>query len=586
LEKFDVQQYDYGPNDIFGGVKTMGHPQPAITLAETGSLSVDFAGEYTYPIVKSSQLAPGKHPLIMIMHGDDTPCSDTALAPSPDPTKSWPCPAAYPNPTLSYHGFDALAVRLALQGFVVDSISLDALDSATSGATTDAFDDLLVQHILRWQKSWACPVCVGPDGGDFSGTAGGGTIDFKNIGVLGHSNGAKMALLAPAFVHTKGYSSFSIHAVMALAAPNGTAPVESIAVHGVPVAVVLPYCDDQLPDLGSIRVFDQSSRDAASTTDSAPKYAIMVDGANHTWWNSEYQPSPSPYPHKPGSDWGHGGQYPSDSHCGSPGGSLSPDRLNPALQQQVLVTYAAGFFQMHLDAANTLAWFGFHASKLLPWFTEGDVNVPPSAEPAKVRVTYQPPIAKKDALLVDRFDSYPADALGGTVTSTATVSICGEAASCLPSLPDGSYNTQPDYASANVAQVSTCGTLTEAFPATDVSTYEALQFRGALDVDVTQPSPSPMSVSLSDGTHTVTALVSTYSTVLTQPLGDGPVPAYLSNPVPKAMLQTARLPLSVFKSGGVNLKNVTSIEFSLTCSLLFTENVLLTDVMFAKLTKQ
>ncbi len=98
----------------------------------------------------------------------------------------------------------------------------------------------------------------------------------------------------------------------------------------VPTVTVLPYCDGDVSDLQGQR-FTDSGRDVA-TEDTSLKSSVMVMGANHNFFNSEWTPRISAAPSF--DDW--------FGEKSEPCGRRHPDRLKAGEQRAVGAAYIAG----------------------------------------------------------------------------------------------------------------------------------------------------------------------------------------------------------------------------------------------------
>ena len=98
---------------------------------------------------------------------------------------------------------------------------------------------------------------------------------------------------------------------------------------GVPVVVLLPYCDGDVSDLQG-QAYVDAARDAGK--DPVLRSAVLVFGADHNFFNAEWTPGVAVAPAF--DDWGDD----TDRVCGNRAGST---RLTPAAQRQVGTTYVA-----------------------------------------------------------------------------------------------------------------------------------------------------------------------------------------------------------------------------------------------------
>ena len=129
----------------------------------------------------------------------------------------------------------------------------------------------------------------------------------------------------------------------------------------VPTVTLLPYCDGDVFDLQGER-FTDIARDI-DTRDTSLKSSVMIMGANHNFFNTEWTPGLSVAPSS--DDW--------FGDPDAPCGRRTPERLNAADQRKVGRTYIAG--AVRLLAGGDQA--------VLPMFDGSRVSVG-SAGPATV----------------------------------------------------------------------------------------------------------------------------------------------------------------------------------------------------------
>ncbi len=237
--------------------------------------------------------------------------------------------------------------RLAGQGYVTVSISADAVNAldfqdADGGAAARAA--LIRDHLRAW---------VG-----FS-TSGTHPADLSNVVLVGHSRGGegvdRASLDLP---DDEGYHV----AGQVLIGPTDFA---FQAAPAMPTVTLLPYCDGDVSDLQG-QNFTDDGRDVTADpgSDLAFHSSVLVMGANHNFFNSEWTPGLSAAPSF--DDWGGAPQ----SACGS----RSPTRLGAAQQRKVARTYIAGAVHLFADGDDAV----------LPMF-DGSAVAVPSAGRADVR---------------------------------------------------------------------------------------------------------------------------------------------------------------------------------------------------------
>jgi hypothetical protein len=231
------------------------------------------------------------------------------------------------GPVPSYRGFDAAAQALASHGYQVVSISADAINALDfvddGGALARA--QLVLVHLALW-KQWSTSVS-GPYRDKFIGK-----IDLRNVGLMGHSRGGEGVARA-ATLNAELGGKYGIRAVWPLA-PTDFA---RFSVPGVAMSVLLPDCDGDVVDLQGQKYYDYTRY--ALYGDRAPRSTVLVMGANHNFFNTEWTPGSSAAPSVDDR---------SDAE-GSPCGSTTVSRLRPSEQQAVARAYIAGFFRLELE---------------------------------------------------------------------------------------------------------------------------------------------------------------------------------------------------------------------------------------------
>ncbi|UXN61599.1 alpha/beta hydrolase family protein [Phyllobacterium zundukense] len=247
----------------------------------------------------------------------------------------------------SYKGYDYLAEHLATHGYVVLSIDANAInglgtrgvDPWAGDASSQSRAQLMLGTLDRLRQVNEQGQ-INPDGtpGALNGLKG--KLDFSRIGIMGHSRGgqgvtntilfnmvrrgtterdliAAVAAVRPRFsgypdltaaITTAGSvdeaklaSAITKHNIF-FAAGSGNAneppsyqfkgafllaPTDfggSTGIYHVPLAVLLPSCDGDMAELQGAVAYDHNR--FGTDEDRAPRYQIMVNGANHNDYNT------------------------------------------------------------------------------------------------------------------------------------------------------------------------------------------------------------------------------------------------------------------------------------------------------------
>ncbi len=475
--------------------------------------------------------AKGKRPFVLFLHGRHSYCYG---GDETEPAKPWPCSNGA-KPVPSYRGYDGAAQALASNGYQVVSISsnaVNAYDGDVYDAGAQARAELILHHLELWKK-WSTI------GGAPLGTKYIGKVDLQNVGLMGHSRGGEGVARA-AVVNADRGGQFGIRAVLPLAPVDFARPT----VPGVAMSVILPTCDGDVSDLQGQKFYDDTRHSV--TGDSATRSTVTVLGANHNFFNTEWTPGQSVAPSN--DDWG-------GDEKASPCGAKYAGRLKAKEQQAVGTAYLSGFFRLHLG----------NEKQFLPLFDGSDARAA-SAGRAVVRVVSQAPLASRRD--VNRFDqALPKGALSGkasaaTCSGVKLVETRAATPACVTT--DGSGDSPhwdaawfaartPTMVATRFSWRDKTGVLRLNLPAAqrDVRKFAALSFRAAPD-----PAGAPktdLSVRVVDGRgRAVSVPVSKVSDALTR------LPGPKENGLPKNLLRTVRIPLSLLK--GVDLKDVRSVE--------------------------
>jgi hypothetical protein len=265
---------------------------------------VEMVGHVVKPAVA---VASTGHPLVVLLHGRHGYCYNPAKQ---QLTYAWPCRGAQ-RPVPSQLGYDYVQRTLASQGFVTVSVAangINAQDGELRDGGAAARSALVQAHLDRW-AGWAA-----------DGTH---AVDLSKVVLVGHSRGgegvARAALEIPL---TAPYRVVG----QVLLAPTDFARHTTPY---VPTVTVLPYCDGDVSDLQG-QAYTDLSRDL-TTDDTSLHSSVMVLGANHNFFNTEWTPGSSTAPSE--DDW-----WATKGACGLE----SPTRLPAPEQRSVGQAYVAG----------------------------------------------------------------------------------------------------------------------------------------------------------------------------------------------------------------------------------------------------
>ncbi|HVG28401.1 MAG TPA: hypothetical protein VM864_01640 [Pyrinomonadaceae bacterium] len=509
-----------------------------------------------------TDLTGGPFPVVVFLHGRHATCFRGSAA-----SLRWPCPSNQ-QPIPSYQGYDYVAQILASNGYIVVSVSangINAFDNNVNDLGMQARAELVQRHLNQlntFNTTGAAPF----------GTKFVGKIDLTRVGTMGHSRGGEGVVKHYLYNASLG-SPYTIKGVFPLAPVDFNRPV----VNNSALAVVLPYCDGDVSDNQGVHFYDDARYNVAG--DTGAKHTIQVMGANHNFYNTVW--TPGMFSAATADDWtSFVSSGKSDAQCGTGAGN---HRLTSAQQRGTGVAYLSAFFRVYVGGET----------QFTPILT-GAAPPPASAQTTDLHVSYHAPDAATKRRDVNRLltaANLTTDTLGGASTQTGLTphDLCGgnspEPQHCLTAAQSTSRqpHTVPSARSTlrGLSQLRTGwaaggASYTNDLPlgSRDVSGFQALQFRVSVNFEDTRNATNAaqsFSVVLTDGTGAQSSvLVGSVSTALFYPPGT-------TGPVPKVVLNTARIPLASFT--GVNLTDIRSVklQFDQTAS----GALLITDLAFA-----
>lgn len=292
---FDVVTSDYELDPV----KLDGMPVP-----------IEMVGHVVEP---AADAATGPRPLVLFLHGRHSICYDPA-----DPTADgeWPCQAPLVD-IPSHLGYDYVQRVLASQGYATVSVrvnGINAQDYRLADGGADARAEIVERHLQHWTT-----------------LAAEHDVDLDRVVLVGHSRGGEG--VDRAAIQIPLAAPYRI-AGQVLVAPTNFG-VQTAAY--VPTVTLLPSCDGDVSDLQGQK-FTDVARDLANG-DTSLKSSVLVMGANHNYFNTEWTPGLAAAP--AWDDWG-----------GDPAGDCgaeNADRLSAEEQQAVGTAYIAGAVHLFAD---------------------------------------------------------------------------------------------------------------------------------------------------------------------------------------------------------------------------------------------
>lgn len=290
---------------------------------------IEMVGHVVEPVATA---ATGPRPLVVFLHGRHNYCYQAVEGDGGN--GDWPCSGGM-REVPSQLGYRYVQKTLASQGFTTVSIrvnGINAQDGELMDGGASARATIIAKHLDYWTT-----------------IAADHQVDLSRVVLVGHSRGGegvdRAAIRIPL---TAPYRIVG----QVLVAPTDFA--RQTAPH-VPTVTLLPYCDGDVSDLQG-QDYTDISRDLSSG-DNSLKSSVLVMGANHNFFNTEWTPGLSEAPSN--DDW-----Y---GDPAAPCGKKNPDRLTAKGQRAVGLTYIAGAVSVFTRPATT--------SSLLPMFDGSRVSV-------------------------------------------------------------------------------------------------------------------------------------------------------------------------------------------------------------------
>jgi hypothetical protein len=529
----------------------------AIPLANIGGVRGEVEGKIYLPT------AGGPHPVVIFLHGRHSSCWKSD--PTAPTASGWPCPTGYTE-IPSYAGYDGAGDVLASNGYTVVSIGADAINSNDNQLAPDdgaVARGQLVLDTLTWLKKADLGQSV-----TFHDTAKNqtlnldqalagtgmtaqdlvGTMNFSDIGLMGHSRGGEGVVTAGTLNEALPHP-WAIKSVFALAPIDFT----RATLPDVITTTLLPYCDGDVSDQQG-QHFYADSRTAFA--DNVQRSNIWVMGADHDYFNAMWTP---PYPNA-ADDWGTTPAKVSDPVCGP--AAPTTTRLTAPQEFSVGTAYIAGFFELTLGGQTQ-----FQA------MFDGTGAEPPSVSSfADVRTVAQQPATMRDDITSFAATS-PLIGTAGTATATVCADKNGRTVPVpLPFCTLTLTNQQVPYWTpaafapnvplnqmTHLTWTDGTGKLNVAVPAgkRDVSKYGELTV--AMSPDENVVTGTDMTLSVTDGSgKTYNAPMSSLNPNTVNRMPTSPGTTLLN----KIVLQQAHVPTSVLAAAGLNLTDITRVSFT------------------------
>jgi len=275
-------------------------------------------------------------PLVLFLHGRHSACYGRGGG-------GWPC-SGRSKPVPSYLGYDYLQQRLASQGYATVSISANAInaqDFRSRDGGAQARSALVRHHLELLTERSADP----------TNPRWSGALDTGRVVLVGHSRGGEG--VDQAAIDASLAKPYRILGQVLIAPTDFSYQTAAY----VPTEVLLPYCDGDVYDLQGQRFVD-AARDLTAD-DRALRSSVLIRGANHNFFNTEWTPRLSEAPSF--DDWFDQG----DPVCGR---RASQTRLGAGEQRATGATFVAAAVRAFAAAEEPmLRWLDSSQALELPW---------------------------------------------------------------------------------------------------------------------------------------------------------------------------------------------------------------------------
>lgn len=484
-------------------------------------------------------------PLVVFLHGNHATCghgSSPRIDDRTDYTSSGACPTGYVV-TPNHAGYGYLAEKLSSWGYVVVSINANRGINAAAGVSGDsglnlARGRLILKHLQRlseWNKDGGTPSSLGVELK--------GHLDFGNVALLGHSRGGEGVRAAYNLYRDTGSAwPAKIPAPITWKALFEIGPVDGqtsrvLNADGVSWAVLLPMCDGDVSNLQGIKPYDRMMR-IATESPARQKAAIAVWGANHNFYNTEWQTS--------------------DSRGCTDHTALFPQTIGSTKQQDTAAYLALALLRGNAGAADA------NFNKIFP----SRYAVPTGlAAITPVERSFSDSASPAAGITLDDFDKATGTSTAGAANEAAGVTVAHGGAGSRHEAGQRAASISWSTASANTYFQSN---FTAAGAGRDVSPYKYLNLRVARQDSTTNPkTPQPTEFKIllvdSAGNKSTAVPLSTH-VKLTGPVG-GPAGKHV-------LLQSAQIPLSAFGAFALTRVRGVRLQFDGTASgAIFVSNL-------------
>ena len=228
-----------------------------------------------YGVVRHpTALGEGPFPFVLMLHGNHGNCRDTPTADDDYciTSNSHDCGDPGGVATPNAEGYVYLLESLAAQGFVVASISANALNCRDDFILERSA--LIAEHLRRW-AGWSSGNAA-PFGGTFTGA-----LDLGRVGLMGHSRGGDAIAHVHEVLAQDPIAGLEVRSLFAVAPTD----YHDASIPNADLAVLLPSCDGDVAPLSGKNHYDRS----IDFDDGARRAQVFYIGGNHNYFNTEWK---------------------------------------------------------------------------------------------------------------------------------------------------------------------------------------------------------------------------------------------------------------------------------------------------------
>jgi hypothetical protein len=255
-----------------------------------------------WPKSKTDGTIPENLPLVALLHGNHGTCGtgvDPRIDDGTDYTDSGECPSGSVV-TPNHEGYNYFAEQLASFGYLVISINANRGITAADGVTGDsglnlARGRLVLKHLALW-SNWStlgqAPKTLEVDDDSFIGK-----VNLAHVGLFGHSRGGEGVRAAYNLYYDLGsfwptkIPNLNIEAIFEIGAVDGQTS-RTLDAQNTVWNQLIPVCDGDVSDFEGIRPYNRMVQ-TAGQSGSGQKSIYLVYGANHNFFNTEWQENDS-----------------------------------------------------------------------------------------------------------------------------------------------------------------------------------------------------------------------------------------------------------------------------------------------------